>query len=322
MMRQRGFSLLELSVVLAIVAVVLVFGLNIATIALRGSERMTTQSRLQIVQEALDNYARMTGHLPCPSSRALTPASASFGFEARNTTTNVDCLVGSPGVVRAPAAGTPFVYIGTVPTRTLGLPDSYAGDAWGGKLTYAVSAAHVGSNDSYFLVDGPIIMRAGNAGATNYIISTTRETTGTNAAGAAGVYVVVSHGKDGRGAFPVNGTAVGLACSSTATDGHNCDASDLVFYDTPINDGNQTSTGFFDDFVVWRSNALERQPTLNGGPMAGCSTGICALWCAPCDPTFPPNIAPYAICKRTITSSSPCQAFCEYAYPTTGSLCP
>ena len=51
---QRGFTLLELAAVLAILSVVVVFGMDIANNAIQGSERLSTQQKLSVIQEALE----------------------------------------------------------------------------------------------------------------------------------------------------------------------------------------------------------------------------------------------------------------------------
>lgn len=314
-----GFSLLELSVVLAIVAVILVFGLNIATVAIKGTERSTTQERLLVIAKALDAYARVNGYLPCPANRALAPRTTGFATEARNGMVRTECVTSS-GLVRT--AGAPFAYIGGVPARTLGLPDAYAGDAWNSKFTYAVSGDHVGVQGSYFTTDGPLAVRAGDRTGTNYLLTSQRESDGTNASGANAVYVVISHGPDRRGAFSMERTSVSIACGSTSkNDVENCDDANLTFYDSAYNDGGTEST-FFDDYVVWGSNALDRIPTAMGGVGTGCPAGTCEMWCVTCDSNRPPLSTPNVICKRTITSTSPCKALCEYAYPTANVFCP
>ncbi len=315
-----GFSLLELSVVLVIIAVVLAFGLNIANSALKGSDRITTQTRLTAIQRTLDAYARVHGHLPCPSSRANLTSAAGFGVEARKAN-RLECTTSGTALVRAPATGSPFIYIGAVPVRTLGLPDHYASDAWGNKFTYGVSASHIGSLSSYVSVDGPISISTGNPSGTNYTITTQRESDGTNAPGPSATYVVVSQGKDAGNAWPMNSATRVAACSATAADRGNCDDSDVTFWDNPFNDGDNAAL-HFDDYIVWGSNLLDRMPTVLGGVGIGCGTGPCERWCAPCDPNFPPTSLPYAVCTRTITSTSPCKMLCEYAYPSSNVSCP
>ena len=311
---RHGFTLVELSIVLVIAAIIVTFGINIGVSAISGSHKMTTRSRLLTIQSALNNYAQATGYLPCPAGRALTPANSNFGTEARDGTTHTTCDTGN-GLIQVPASGSPFIYIGAVPVRSLGLPDAYEGDAWGNKFTYAVSGLHVGDRSSYATVDGPITI-TGN-GTT---LTTARGTSGNNGGGPAATYVVVSHGADGKGAYPVNGTAVGVPCSGNGADIANCNDNDMIFDDSSFSDNNNQLSSWFDDYIVWGSNALDRLPTANGGPGTGNCGGVCQPWCAACN--TPPNYTNYVVCQKTIISTTTCSALCIYGYPSNNVPCP
>ena len=240
----RGFSLLELAIVLIIITLVAGLGITLAGNIMSGTDRVATQQRLIVIRQALDTFVAKNGYLPCPANRALVPTDTNFGVELRSGT---DCSPASPGMVKD---GTGTVYIGALPTQTLGLPASYAADAWSNKLLYAVSATHIADASSYALKDGPITVRYGDL-ATQYDITSTA------------TYVVVSHGPDGKGAYPLEGTAVGTACGAITTgnniDDENCDDSNAIFYDTEYNDGSMPDS-FFDDYIIWGSNALYRKP--------------------------------------------------------------
>lgn len=263
--RQRGFSILELSIVLVIASLVISFGMNAGQNAMEGADRITTQERMSSIQKALENFVAQNGYLPCPAERDLTSTSASFGTESRS-----GAACATNGDITSVPTASPVIYIGGVPVRTLGLPDAYAADAWSNKYLYAVGMSHVGNTDSYMNTDGPITIKYGVRTGTNYAITTTR----TGTAGAAATYVIVSHGPDGKGAYPLYGAAIGTACgAATATDVTNCDttnatsatnsdtAYNAIFYDTAYNDSPAVVAKFFDDYVVWGSNALERTAT-------------------------------------------------------------
>lgn len=262
---RSGFSLLELSVALVVVALVVGFGVAGGRNAVEGSSRVETQQRLVTIKKALDNYAKMNGYLPCPARRDLTPSAASFGVESRS---GADCTVAGDIKYVPAAPSTPLVYIGAVPVRTLGLPDSYAADSWSNKFLYGVSKNHVGNPLSYATADGTITIKYGNKSGTNYTITTKRD----GAAGPAATYVVISHGPDGKGAYPLIGTAAAKACGTgNNNDVENCDQLDAVFYDTAYNEGSNP-TIFFDDYIVWASNALERTPLVS---VDNASLGTC-----------------------------------------------
>lgn len=310
---RAGFSLLELSVVLAIISVVVVFGVDIGRNAMSGSDRISTQEKLQVIKQALENYADRNGYLPCPAAPGLTPDSTNFGFEQRSGTAGAGCTTGN-GVV-ATAGNTS--YIGAVPTRTLGLSDTYISDAWNSKFTYAMSGSHSGTTlngmNSYYNGNGTIIVRGGTL-ANNYPLTTLPD--GTSAANAT--FVVFSHGKNVRGAFGLYDTTNTDCSPVTFIEDENCDRANLTYYDATYNEGGQTATRF-DDYVVWGSNVQKRNPAVV--PTTSCPTDpggnpLCETWCAPCtsnvhgSSTVP--AAPTRLCAKFITSNTPCEATCVW----------
>ncbi len=394
--RRAGFTLLELAVVLGIISLIVGAGITMSTGALKAADRVTTEERLATIKLALDSYAKTYGYLPCPFDRSLRATSANFGVERRSATT---CTANAPGIVQV-TSGVDIIWFGGVPVRTLGLPDNYAGDAWGNKFTYAVADVAKTNPSSYATQNGVITIKTGDR-TTNYDISSKRTTmfftnvtnngagaprvevadTGTLTAGtivhingdfyngsftvapasvtattfdlvgvtytspddgtvewlepgAAATYAVISHGPDGRGAFPVNATAipgtklcVGVGagtspppCSSSSTttciDIENCN-NDATLFDTAYNDGGQAAL-YYDDYIVWGSNAGART-AVNNGLYTACS-GTCEPWCATCTVNYPGGgaIAPpvaitsgAVLCKKTVTSNATlCTASC------------
>lgn len=424
---RRGFSLLELSVVIGIIALVAGVGMTMAMGALKAADRVTTQERLNTIKLALDSFMKTYGYLPCPFDRALLPSVTAYGVAQHSGTS---CATNAPGLQ---LLASPIVAFGGVPVRTLGLPDSYASDAWGNKFSYGVTAALTSEPTRALTRAGEIVMKFGSSG-TNYNINFRRgSTTYSNPADNGGLvrldiasssnltfgaggsvvhvrsnnpstgvsgsykdntlgvgpritltgstwsggytgdtgtiewlysgtnasYVVISHGPDGRGAFPTDGTAVPTlkkcnndavantspppctdSSNSNCRDIENCETGiapatnplDNVFYDTTYNDGTN-DTVYFDDYVVWGSNALYRAPvnaSLYTSATSNCPTGICEAWCAACvinyphtalggTTTIPPTAAlttvdSIRLCKKVITSNATdCKASCFWS---------
>lgn len=133
-MRARGFTLVELAVVMAIVGLLLgglLFALSAQTEARSFAE---TQRRLEDARELLLGYAVVNGRLPCPATHTdAGHASSSNGAEsiaaAAGTGTGGTCTAYYNGYL-------PALTIGFSPTDSSG----YAIDYWGNRIRYAVSA--------------------------------------------------------------------------------------------------------------------------------------------------------------------------------------
>jgi prepilin-type N-terminal cleavage/methylation domain-containing protein len=123
--RHRGFSLVELAVVLFIVALLL--GTAMFTLSAQTEQRAIdeTRRRLEAARELLLAYAIVNGRLPCP-------ATGGTGVEVRDV--NGLCTGG--------------YYGGLLPARTIGFQITddagFALDAWNNRIRFAVSNAVTG----------------------------------------------------------------------------------------------------------------------------------------------------------------------------------
>ena len=343
MKRSDGFTLVELAVVLAIISIVAAASIGIGTSALRAADKYAVQERLTIIKKALNQFAQMNGYLPCPADRQLAPSSGNFGIEARNaaaayTVPASTCAYSGSasavaGVARAGSGS--YVFIGMVPVRTLGLPDSYASDPWADKITYAVSGDMIAQPGSYNkpLAAGSLIVRYGDT-TTYQVASRAPAGSGTPGTGYA-AFILISHGPSGVGAYATDGSSAIGTCGTTTIDSENCN-DDNIFIDAKYNEGTQ-SAQFSDDYVVWDTNLKGiTAPSTNyysnagsgGGPI-GCSnvtstTPFCQEWCAPCTTNLPASPASFTnpvLCSKVVNAtSSSCQATCVWGgLITTGS---
>lgn len=312
---RRGFTLLELAVVLALLSLLIGFGVNVGQNAVKSTSRLAMLEKMALIKQSLDDYGARNGYLPCPADPQLLPSAARYGIESRNAAAGAGCVDTGPAGVRRFGN----VWYGMLPVANLGLDDSYSVDAWGNKLTYAVSMDHVGVLDtpanglgfnSYTYRQGLIIINSNTAAA-----PVTLTTTIAGSPGAGATYAVVSHGKNGRGAYPMNATVAG-SCTTGFIDSQNCDRADAIFYDSDYNEGAQATTQF-DDYIVWGTNKAAQRPT---NLLPNSCPGACEAWCAPCEiggRSSAPGTAT-RLCAKFITRN--CEARC--IWPTDTMPCP
>jgi len=125
MQRVRGFTLVEIAVVLVIIsliAAVVFAGLRTATTS---AKYRTTNQALQNADAALVNFVTLARRLPCPANGGLPPGDVNFGKEMTPCTATTDQTNG------------------VVPWATLGLPQADVTDGFGNLITYRVSAGLV-----------------------------------------------------------------------------------------------------------------------------------------------------------------------------------
>lgn len=229
--RRSGISL-------AIVAVLLVIiGSAVSMMVMRKDREAVwnpitgSHTDIAAIEQALIAYQRTYHRLPCVAARTAMASDANFGVEIADCATGV---AATGGTVRLDltGGGTTFLRIGAVPHRTLGLSETGAEDEWSNRLLYAVSES---LTDPYQFTNGVGVIRVDNA-----------STTLSNEA----AFVIVSHGKDGKGAFGAKGTSVGKACTSTAgLDQENCDDNDGLFIDSSV--ATEAGAAYFDDLIAW-----------------------------------------------------------------------
>ncbi|MBV8656534.1 MAG: hypothetical protein JO142_01785 [Burkholderiales bacterium] len=190
----------EMAIVIVIGGILLTLGLGVATTQLSNSQRTGTQTNLFAARDTMLGYFAGNHRFPCPD----------------NTRTGLETVVGN-GCATA---------IGTIPYATIGLPKSQAMDAYGNYITYVIdpqrdpapgranfwmwtnrlrqdtTLSHCSYQANNVVDSGPrgelrIMQRPG--------VEETTYSAATPLSRMRAVFVLISHGADGLGAWGPNG---------------------------------------------------------------------------------------------------------------------
>jgi prepilin-type N-terminal cleavage/methylation domain-containing protein len=255
--KQFGFSLVELSVTLAVIGVTLAGALTLATKKTEADKLTETQTKMAAIDAALDVYLTTNQRLPCPADGSLAMSNSNFGIAG--TATNTGCTTLS-NFNSTPA----LAYAGVVPVRTLLLPDSTMIDGWGRRITYIIdfnfanNSVVAGGVQTNTVCDGVTASGATHTACFKYKSAgglTVNDSTGA-ARTTTAVYVLISHGKNGRGAYTYAGSFTRLAASADDDEKSNAGSDATGGFDKIFVQKDTTTTPTtFDDIVTYRSKA-------------------------------------------------------------------
>lgn len=226
---KRGFTLLELTMVLLIGGLMVGLGLKFNQSSGTQECYASTQTQIQTIRESVERFARNSDRLPLPAARNIGVDHASFGREA----TPAEILAGALDV----AGGVSF---GAVPFQALGLAPSFAGDCWGNKFSYAVTTALTTNASPGGYLDA----------STNGNITLRSDVS--NSINTSTAYAIISHGEDALGAVKTNyaGVGHGWCTGALALSTLNCRASSAEIVSGAFNNGKDAAANYFDDIVV------------------------------------------------------------------------
>jgi prepilin-type N-terminal cleavage/methylation domain-containing protein len=221
----KGFTLIEMAIVLVIVGAAAAMVLKASGGMLDAEKRKSARIRLDTVDTALANFVAIHKRLPCPANGTIATGLPNAGIETLSPAGTCNPITQQFGVL---------------PWITLGLSENDASDPWEGRLTYRVDPALAGSaplpllmnmsncdpsatgptgpggscisptspctgsvsctSPTSFLVGKGLDVWDGRNGAAGWAARQNNRTTGTGAA-----YVLISNGPGGTGAYGHNG---------------------------------------------------------------------------------------------------------------------
>jgi prepilin-type N-terminal cleavage/methylation domain-containing protein len=175
--RARGFSLVELAVVMAIVAFLL--GGLMYTLSAQVEQRNfeDTRRRLEQARELVLAFGISRGRLPCPA-RITSAASHSNGMESFCTTaatSSVSTCAGSETTTEQSHGTCSNHFDGFLPAASIGYlhtdASGFAVDIWGNRIRYAVTRTNVACSGSVLPANGYTTMFTSKTYLQNYGIT-------------------------------------------------------------------------------------------------------------------------------------------------------
>lgn len=206
--KAKGFSLIEIAVVIFIVSIALVAIATALTSLAVGAREKATRAKQETIKTALITFLVRNNRLPCPAVITTPTGTAGNGVETA-----------TPGTCKgATVSGTApnVVATGAIPWVTLGLPEEASLDAYGNRFTYQVMATATNlTSQTVSGMQGTITIHSAGLGTganqTNNCATATY-----NPCGA--VVVIVSHGTNGYGAYNNNGAQLPFPATVTGND--------------------------------------------------------------------------------------------------------
>lgn len=243
----HGFSLTELSVSIAIIAMIAGAAISVAISSDENAKTIQTKSKLDRIEEALAGYLVSNGRLPCPADGSLSISSPTFGSEGTRTPAS-----GGSTCASANFNDGTNVYYGVVPVRTLQLPDDFMFDGWGNRMSYIIDYRFANNSTTNSDCDGATsnICFADTAEGSLSVQDASSTNRLTNA-----IYVIFSHGKNAHGAFNKNGSATRINSYATSSGNSFTFAAEL---ENSHLDASGANTALNSDFVL-------KEPLANEG---------------------------------------------------------
>jgi prepilin-type N-terminal cleavage/methylation domain-containing protein len=229
-----GFTLVEMAIVLVIVGLLLGGLLMPLSNQIEQRRISETQKALEEIKEALIGFAIANGRLPCPAPAATATGAALAGLE--------------PNPI---VAGGCTNAAGVLPWATLGVNET---DAWGKRYTYRVTREFTRTIPQTTFASCAAPPPSNPTLAAFALCSqgdmTLLSTGGGSTLSSTIPVVVISHGKNGNGAYYSQGTQLPLGTDVDEQDNQ------LITAGTATANTNFVSkapTATFDDIVIWLS---------------------------------------------------------------------
>ena len=129
---KTAYTLIELSIVISIIAILLTGAIGISVSLINVSKKDITINKIDTLYGAIGKFIMIYKRLPCPASLNLLSSDPQFGIER---------VSASGGCQSSPSNGVyanDNIYYGMLPVKSLGLSLEMSQDEFGGKYSYII----------------------------------------------------------------------------------------------------------------------------------------------------------------------------------------
>ncbi len=125
MTNQRGFTLIEMAIVLTLIGIILGAGIFSVSALVDRSHLIQTNTNLDQAEAALALFVVRNNRLPCPADGTIATGAANYGVEQVTTATS-----------SVPQSCSVAISNSVLPWVTIGLDEGTSVDGWGRRLSY------------------------------------------------------------------------------------------------------------------------------------------------------------------------------------------
>ncbi len=238
-----GFTLIEISLVIVIIAVLIGMVVFSTQTRMDAARLYMTKQRMQTIMDSIDRYAELYGHIPCPMGLTTLRTSVDeygVGAKMSNTTapgaTDCDDNDGDGDLIYVKAG----LARGAVPFRLLNLDSQTAVDGWGNRFVYTITEPY--SNSANY--EDPSLEPATLSAANSYEIFNQGDTNISASSNVA--YTLISHGANLHGGYRDKSPTTPIpVAGASADEDKNADSGGVYYQYLPTQD--------FDDIVIFKT---------------------------------------------------------------------
>lgn len=251
----RGYTLLEMAVVFAVVGIILGAGAMAYSIYHKNKVEAENANNMRVISSYMNSFLMQRGRYPCPARLDATRGDPDYGLEGDCTDTSVAVGTCASGICVEEGARqvdinpepsvtdmqTVRVRRGALPFRSLAMPEKQFLDGYKMRYNYAITEI-LASPGTYQRESGAIAIVDG-------LNQTIIEPAG------SAHFVIFSSGPDKAGAYTLAGRPY-LPCDTAALDGENCNtstANNLAVY-RMMERSHGGGADYFDDDVRFYSS--------------------------------------------------------------------